>query len=743
MRQTISLNGDGWHCAQSQMTVADSNEIKQLELQAIPATVPGEVRLDLLRAGKLDDDLFYGCNNEKSRWVEACDWWYWRDFDLKLESGQRAWVILYGADYVSWTYLNGALLGEHEGMFSRQMYEITTRAGKHNRLAVRFLAPARLPRHRSTPYYRFLNRLEHRFIDASCEPDRRDTLKCQMTFGWDFSPMLRTIGLWDDVDLIITGEVALFDVQVKCNLAGVSEPRQGSAKLTISFDADALTAGATTLALSLAGQTFACAPITRSFEANLPAGRTRLTFELDVPEPHLWFPWDHGQPDLYTLTVEAQRGERTLDRVTESVGLREIVMKRNPNSPPDAIDWTVTVNGEPVYVRGANWVPADALPGRVSESDYRALLTLAREANLNLLRVWGGGLREKKAFYDLCDRLGLLLWQEFPLACAFVTRYPRSEDYLALVDAEVREIVRQVRNHPSVMLWCGGNEFYPDQNAPVIQAMRRAALAEDDTRTSLGVSPARGDSHNWLIWHKYRPPEAYQQDLAQFISEFGLQAPPNIASLTRFIPPDELWPPGRSWKYHRAQMGKLTHYARPYQIANNLEGFVEASQRAQARGIQIAIEHARRRKYATSGFAVWQFNSPWPGIDWALVDYYRVPKLAYHRLKELANPVLVSLDFELRRCAPGEAWSADVWAINDLPRELSGCRVEIECGHTQVFLVNLKPDSAEMIGQVTWTLPAVQDDWRITCRVMQGGQTLSTNRYDLREYDGRRQWWRL
>ena len=735
MRQVISLNGPDWYCAQSNLGRPDVSEIEQLDRFA--ASVPGEVRLDLLRAGLLKDDPFYGRNDDASRWVEDQDWWYWRDFDLKLEPAQRAWLVLYGADYYAWTYLNGELLGEHEGMFSRQVYDITKQLRERNRLAVRLLAPARFPHKRSTRWEKFLNRCEHRFVDVSGDPDRRDALKCQMSYGWDFAPELRTIGLWDDVGVIVTGEVALFDVQVKTRLA------PGRAILTLSFDADALTAGPVTLVASLAGQTFESNPATRSFRMMLPAGRSRQTFEMQVRDPRLWFPWDHGEQNLYTLTIAAHREGRTLDRVTESVGLREISQRRNPGSPPNAADWTFIVNGQPVYLRGANWVPADAFPARVTEDDYRAWLTMARGANLNALRVWGGGLREKKAFYDLCDRLGLLVWQEFPLACAFITRYPRSTEYLAFVESETRDIVRQVRLHPSVMLWCGGNEFDPKANRLVIEAMRRAATAEDGTRPFQDVSPAFGDSHNWSVWHRYRPPEDYQKDTAQVMSEFGLQAPPAVASLERFIPPAELWPPGPSWKHHCAQMPKLEHYAGPYQVSNGLEDFVSASQRAQARGIQIAVEHARRRKYAASGFFVWQLNSPWPGVDWAVVDYYRAPKPAYERLKEIANPLFVSLDYALRRYSPGDVVTADVWVVNDWPRDFPGCRVEIALQDMrQVFEVDVGPDSAAVIGRVTWTLP--QGDWRVTCRLAQGESVLSENHYDLAEVDGKSgHWWNV
>ena len=231
--------------------------------------------------------------------------------------------------------------------------------------------------------------------------------------------------------------------------------------------------------------------------------------------------------------------------------------------------------------------------------------------------------------------------------------------------------------------------------------------------------------------------------MAQVMSEFGLQSPPALESLKRFIPPDELWPPGPSWKYHRAQMAKLEHYAVPFQPLNALGEFVSASQRAQARGIQIAVEHARRRKYATSGFLVWQFNSPWPAIDWAMVDYYRVPKLAYERLKETANPLLVSLDYALRRYWAGDVLVADVWVINDWARDFPGCRVEIALqDKRQVFDVSVGPDSASVVGRIEWTLP--EGNWRVTCRLAQGDGILAENHYDLAEYDGRSgHWWNV
>jgi beta-mannosidase len=364
--------------------------------------------------------------------------------------------------------------------------------------------------------------------------------------------------------------------------------------------------------------------------------------------------------------------------------------------------------------------------------------------------VWGGGLREKEAFYALCDEMGLLLWQEFPLACAFATRYPRTPEYLALVHAETRAIVRDLRNHPSILLWCGGNEFSPGRNRPVVEAMSRAA-AEDPSRPFWPASPHRLDSHNWAIWHCFEAPSAYRRDLAGFASEFGLQAPPSVEALRRFIPPDELWPPGPAWTYHSAGLDKLRRYAQPLLRPgdDSLEEFVRASQQAQALGLQIAIEHYRRRKAEGCGGAlVWQLNEPWPAICWALLDYYREPKPAYETVKRVFSPILVSLDYSLRAYHGGDSLAMDVWLINDTIEAAAGCELEIALvdgagrrGQERCLSVDVTPSSARVVDRVEWTLPA-GEGWRVICCLVHKGRVLSENEYDLAAHDGLGpKWW--
>jgi beta-mannosidase len=474
-----------------------------------------------------------------------------------------------------------------------------------------------------------------------------------------------------------------------------------------------------------------------------------------VPDPRRWWPWDHGSPHLYRLRVEVAGADASPSDVWEgALGLRTVALD----------GWTLRVNGRPVYLRGANWVPAGLLPGRVSAPELEAWLDLARAANMNALRVWGGGLREKRAFYEACDRLGILLWQEFPFACAFVARYPRRPEYLALVEAEVGAIVRDLRHHPSVALWCGGNEFSPKRNRPLVAAIRKAVAQHDATRPFLPVSPHGGDSHFWDVWHGLEPPAAYRRDPARFASEFGLQALPSVESLRRFLPKGDLWPPGEAWEQRGANLPILRRYAEPWRhpaggLASDaslgdaiphaapsrpstadreLRAFVEASQRAQAEGLQIAIEHYRRRKAdGAGGVLVWQFNEPWPAICWSLVDAYGTPKRAYNAVRRLYTPVLICLDHPVRAYGAGDSFSPNVWLINDSAVPFPRChlRVELVDGRGEVALAfeaeaDLPPLSAQVAGRVCWTIPPGSAT-AVRAQVRHQGRTLSTNHYDL------------
>jgi beta-mannosidase len=730
-RRVVDLDGDGWRLGQAPFD-ADPDRVVWGELARVaewlPAVVPGNVRADLGRAGRLPD-VAYGRQAEAASWVDDENWWFVRDFPLPRGAAGRVHLVLRGVDYLCDTFLNGRHLGRHEGMFSPQIYDVTDLVRDGNRLAVRIVGSKWLPHDRSSLGQRFLNRVESRVTGLSPRfPDRRDLLKCQMGFGWDFAPPLRTMGIWDNVSLVLSEDAFIQHVATR------QRATEGGNSLAASLEIDARRALRARLRCTLTGATFDSELLEAERLVDLPVGGGRHTVEVEVPQPRLWWPWDQGRPDLYRLVIEVWDDDRLLDTHALLVGLRQVAFE----------GWMLHVNGRPVYCRGANWVPADLLPGRVAEADYRALLGLARRANMNMLRVWGGGLREKACFYDLCDRLGILVWQEFPFACAFLTSYPRSARYLELVEAESRAIVRDVQNHPSVVLWCGGNEFSPRRNAPLVAMLRQVVEEEDPPRPFLPSSPSDGDQHNWHVWHHFEPPSAYRCDRASFASEFGLQASPDLDALSRFIPMEELWPAGPSWAFHGAGMEKLWRYGRPFAGGGepSLETFVRASQQAQSQGLQIAIEHYRRRKGEGCGGALlWQLNEPWPAVSWAVVDYFRQPKPAYETVRRLFNPLLISVDYPLRRFRAGDQFCASLWIVNDWPKPLPDCCLEavLEDGsgrpvHRFRRALDVAANAAEIVGQVCWLLPEGAD-WRLGCRLRQSDRLLAENRYELAIHD--------
>jgi beta-mannosidase len=386
-------------------------------------------------------------------------------------------------------------------------------------------------------------------------------------------------------------------------------------------------------------------------------------------------------------------------------------------------------------------------------------LKQARDANINFLRVWGGGLREKRAFYDLCDELGILVWQEFPFAGTLLDRFPDDRAFLNFVRDECSDIVCALRNHPSLVVWCGGNEFSPRANQPVVKKLRTVVNDKDGTRPFKSASPYRDESHNWRVWHQSANLRDYRDDSTPFLSEFGLQALPNLESLSKFLPKDALAAPHALWKYHRAELKKLGRYASSViaseakqfpirdletpalacgasvasqkSLAMTTEALIDATQRAQAFGLQIAIEHVRRRKPQTTGVAVWQFNDPCPAISWSLVDYYGTPKRAYHELKKVYSPVLASFDYELIPRRTGDTVRGDLWIINDLRAAYPNAQLRAYLNGAEIFdrTLNIEPDSVARVDALAVMLGDGENILRLN--VVWQDNILSDHEYDL------------
>ena len=526
------------------------------------------------------------------------------------------------------------------------------------------------------------------------------------------------------------------------------------------------------------GKNFESDAQTFAFDLNLARGVQTREIAFDLQDVRLWNPWDRGAPNLYELEIQIlspsspefsqvpMSSHEFFDSLTTTFGVRAFELVRVKGAPRGAEPCAFVVNGTHEFLRGANWVPLDAIPARLTRDDYAVRLQQARDANVNFLRVWGGGLRDKRAFYDLCDELGILVWQEFPFAGAILDRFPRDRAFLDLVRDECGAMVRALRNHPSLGVWCGGNEFNTRGNGAIVKTLKSVVKREDGTRPFKPASPYRDESHNWSVWHRFANLRDYRYDMTPFLGEFGLQSMPNLASLEKFLPRDALSTPHALWEYHCAELKKLGRYAssviasiakpcpersrrespacqsgiacfgfrstpRKPLLAMTVAEFVEVTQRAQAIGLQIAIEHIRRRKPRTAGVAIWQFDDPWPAISWSVVDYYGTPKRAYDELKRLYSPVLASFDYALTPRHAGDVVKGDLWLINDWLDAFDDAKLCAYLNGSEIYArrVSIPPDSARCVDALAVPLGEGANVLRL--QVSTGVHILSDHEHDL------------
>ncbi|MBO2531963.1 MAG: beta-mannosidase [Thermoactinomycetaceae bacterium] len=652
----------------------------------ISAKVPGDVHSTLKSAGIIEDP-FVGHNDVKCRWVEEKVWWYRAEFqfDEKIGSEERVELIFEGLDTFATIFLNGVELGSAENMFVSYTFDVTReiRRGR-NVLAVKFDPVSLRVRGKRQDLWSGFSR------------ERVWVRKAQMNFGWDWGPRLVTVGIWRDVRLEKRRFAKLDSVFARTLAIG-----ENRATVAVDVEVDFLTfpagQGAYEVEVRLTGD--GKGEGTESWEQRTKLDGTTARVTLEVNNPKLWWTHDLGTPYLYRLEVTLLKDGEAIDRHERDFGIRTIEVRRfdgqgNPR-------FTFVLNGVELFAKGANWIPVDSMIGAAPDSRYVSLLRLARDAHMNMLRVWGGGIYEKDVFYRECDRQGILVWQDFMFACALYPDFNR--DFLANVREEIIQVVKRLRNHACIALWCGNNEndwiyekmkssgeiatpFYGEK---IYHELIPQILAElDPTRLYWPSSPyggndhnsaEEGDRHNWQVWHGMveprrfgEPPRVdysvegvsfknFKKDTAKFVSEFGMHAAANRYTLERNIPPGQFfWGSDemayRNKDYHH-QKGILLMEGYTG-VPRNLEEYLNFSMLTQAEGLRYGIEHYRRRKPATSGALFWQLNDCWPGTSWSVIDYYLLPKAAYYYAKVFFHPVLYSLDHE-----PEKALS--VWVVND------------------------------------------------------------------------------
>ena len=700
-----------------------------------PARVPGDVRADLLAAGpvpSLDtpEDL------AASAWVDDADWWYRTELDA-VESGTTAVLEPDGIDYLSSIWLDGQLLSTHQGMFARQSVMLPPQIherGKHE-LAVRVWGAGALPRLPNSSLRKAIRRVLCGLgLTTEYFPDRMAAPKAQFSFGWDFSPRVLSTGIWDDIRLVYCRCAYLRDVcaQAKPLTDLDPTPVRWTVRLQVVRFQPA----------HLAARVELHAPDGSSIELSQDrfelgdVENAVLTFE--SPALARWWSWDQGEPCLYRMTVLLSDERGVVDESETTVGIRTVCRERFAGGGQP---WRFTLNGRAVFLRGANWVPVDILPGGVTTEDYAQLIIRARTAGVNFLRIWGGGIREKRAFWGQCDRMGIMAMQEFPLACAFLDHYPRDPGYLSVLESEAEGIVCSLRNHPSLIAWCGGNEISPRRERLPLRTIERVLNREDPSRPWIPASPSHGDIHNWDVWHGGAPWQALSRVTASFMSEFGLQALPPVESVREMFPSGV--PPSLDdarWSSRKLQAGKVRHYA-GLTAEEDLVATVAATQRTQAAGLQAGIEACRLRREGSghsrpcSGVAFWQFNEPWPVVSWSVVDRRGRPKAAYDMLVRSYQPLLIAARFDRRKWGSGDRFTAEIWIVNDTPERVEACTIEALMDGSEVCRcegVRAAPGSVDRIGMVDAVLEAPPSLLKLVCT--REGEDIALNQYDLGVY---------
>ncbi|WP_405626956.1 glycoside hydrolase family 2 protein [Streptomyces sp. NBC_00016] len=640
---------DGWHLRH--------------EGKPFPAVVPGCVHTDLLAAGVIPDP-FIGLGEKEVAWVGRREWTYERELSAGPSGHEQTDLVFDGLDTVAEITLNGQPLGRVRNMHRSYRFDVT---GLEGPLAVRFVsayAEAEAVRgkvgDRPSPYtepYQYLRKM-------AC------------SFGWDWGPTLVTAGIWRPVRVERWSTARLARVRPLVTV----EEGVGVVELRVEVERTRVEAGLT-LEARVAG---------RSARAEVTG--TSGVVRVEVPDAELWWPRGYGGQPLYEVELTLHHGSAPLDVWRRRVGFRSVVLDTSADA--HGTGFTLVVNGERLFARGVNWIPDDVFPSRVTRERYRKRLRQAADAGVDLVRVWGGGIYESEDFYDACDELGLLVWQDFPFACA---AYPEEQPLRGEVEAEARENVVRLMPHPSLVLWNGNNENlwgFRDWGweerlggdswgeGYYLGVLPRVVAELDPTRPYTAGSPwsgswehhpndpAHGTHHSWDVWNR-RDYAEYQSEVPRFVAEFGWQAPPAHATLLRALPGGELAADSPGMLHHqkaedgngKLERGLARHFTLP---EDDFDRWHYLTQVNQARAVATGIEHWRSHWPVCAGTIVWQLNDCWPVTSWAAIDGDGREKPLYHELRRLYADRLLTFqvrDGELVLAAvnqSGEPWTGTV-----------------------------------------------------------------------------------
>ncbi len=708
---------DGF-CAKS------AQEIAQSPYTVIPATVPGCMELDMINAGLLDKDIYYGTNVLKLQELEGTHLWYYTHFQ-KESNGLEAFLEFEGIDTAAEIFVDGALLGTTENMLIAHSFDISKLENGEHELVVHIIPACVYVRAFELP-------AKARGFDYN-----HDSLlirKAPYMFGWDIMPRIVSAGLWRDVNVVYKETDRIDDLFV---YTGSLDLINNNAVIEV---AGALHTNANCVeefAVKITGE---CGD--SRFEKQKKLYSFNFTTKIFVDSPKLWWPKNYGDPELYNVTITLLRNGKNVFEKTVSLGIRTVELERTSIAGPNG-KFCFKVNGRKIFVLGTNWVPADALPCRNDEYTMRGL-ELAQNLGCNMLRIWGGGTYPSDMLYDYCDSHGILVWQDFGMACGF---YPQNDRFKNLLYNEAVSLVKRLRNHASMALWSGDNECdmaitwkqvklngkpifsrAPEKNLLTRQILDEVTTFYDGSRPYLPSSPYMdaeaiaclkpSEDHLWGPRDYFKGDFYNKNSVCHFASETGYHGCPSPESLKQFMDEDSLTDFGNGEKCTNAQW--LVHAASPetdenapwvYRIPlmvrqverlfgkdyGTIEEFALKSQISQAEAVKFFIEHFRIQKWYRTGIIWWNVIDGWPQISDAVVDWYGRKKIAYEYIKRSQQPIALMCD------EPDENGKINLVAVNDGQED-----TELEYTVTEALsgtvvlsgICTAKTDSATKVGEL-------------------------------------------
>ncbi|HJA94164.1 MAG TPA: hypothetical protein H9717_13820 [Candidatus Eisenbergiella merdipullorum] len=742
----ISLNGNDWACKHYVGEDWIWRDGEKRETRDIrwwkPASVPGSVTDDMYRCGEIPDPYFEK-NSLLAEWIPERTWIYRKEFPISENlEGKRVYLHLDGVDYDALIFLNDRLIGEHHSMYTPAVFDVTglLETGKRNLLAV------------------VLNKAP----DEQCQVSKTryvKTHKSRMTYWWDFCPRMIHMGIWKDVWLEITGKVRLsspdFEVSLNGSLTTASVEGTVVAEGTQRVRAEILRNG-----------------VAVSWQ-EVPVFGDKAAFRLTVKDPELWWPNGYGEQPIYFLHLTAgvtEGKEEDTDERYISFGIRDLKFVPNETEDTTARPYTACINGRKIYLKGYNWVPIDVMYGRKRPEKLRRLLLLAKQAHVNCLRVWGGGLIEREEFYDFCDENGILIWQEFIQSSSGIENEPSQDpEFLELMRREAEWIIPEKKHHPALAIWGGGNELSGPGNrmismeVPVISILAGQVKNLDPSRYFLESSPTGRMFNNTLEniredplgLHDVHGPWEHQGMTAQYTlynagtsllsSEFGVEGMTNEYALLKNMKKEHLWPPSRENEYYFHRGSWWNNYPLLQEcfggVLSDIGTVVRASQFLQYEGLKYAVEANRRRALSCSGTFPWQFNEPYPNNTCTCsVDYYAEPKPAYYGIKKAYAQDVVTAEFASQTWKDKEVFETHIfWQSTEEGRRPArilvrlvgqdGClyaQEELSCGWKKqeaekaVCAGKLRCPSKEISSEIFYLLLDACDE---------SGETMAANRY--------------